>query len=678
MAKHDENLANFLTSKVGISGQHPMPWFVASQYFLNADFGDRPFSSEIERQRHFQVWWYLYRSRQFPVCWPEDDLHPNMRAFLYAPFSWFGDETYFDDQVRFCNVHYYTWALNDFLQNQYRLETHAERSRFLGWYYSYGRALNGVLTRDERKSLERVYGRFEGAFSRSLDGYLLSYLECAGVPWGSLENSSACERSIARYVFGGPMDTVFVMDDEWKNLFSSAIKIKEYPDLKVSFFEYLVFQSLNKDLGAPFVRADIHQQMRLILQTYSRLPNEVRLGLERDLASGSSNQVLPSRDERLSPTILPPNSSGGVTLFGFPFAELGLGEDIRMTASAIRAQNLPVSVVSFETESGQHPLSDQTVAGLHRPDIQYDVAILNAPMQYAAVHFSKTGDERFFSDRYLIGYSPWEFDRWKPELDFCFEFYKEIWAPSRFIQNAFRDHCRKPLLHMPLAVGLPEFTSLSREELGLPKEKFLFCFAFDFNSKVSRKNPWATLNAFKRAFVGNSDVGLVIKVMYTNSSDPAWRDFKQAVDLDPRIHLIDRTMSRSEILALLHASDAFVSLHRSEGFGRALAESMLLGKPVIATGYSGNMDFCSDQTCFLVDFKLVEVQPGEYSYAEGFLWADADVDHAAEQMRFVYNRSAQVNVMTQAAQRNIAENFSPEFLGQKYAQRVKQILEETK
>ena len=102
-------------------------------------------------------------------------------------------------------------------------------------------------------------------------------------------------------------------------------------------------------------------------------------------------------------------------------------------------------------------------------------------------------------------------------------------------------------------------------------------------------------------------------------------------------------MNRADLLGFLAASDAYVSLHRAEGFGLPLAEAMLLGKPAVATNYSGNLDFMTPRNSWLVDFRRVALDRGHRPYPAGGTWAEPDLDHAAEQMRHVYRHREDAN-----------------------------------
>jgi glycosyltransferase involved in cell wall biosynthesis len=253
-------------------------------------------------------------------------------------------------------------------------------------------------------------------------------------------------------------------------------------------------------------------------------------------------------------------------------------------------------------------------------------------MELASAHLGSA----FFEARYNIGYWAWELarfpDAWLP----AFRHFDEIWAPSRFIQQAVADRAQCPVVHMPLAVDFSATQPLPRRHFGLPERRLLFLFYFDFTSYAARKNPQGALAAFRRAFPDpdREGVGLVIKLNGMEQRPDDYARFRESLAEAPRgVTLLDRVMTDHEVRNLVRVCDCFVSLHRSEGFGRGLAEAMHYGKPVIGTGYSGNVDYMHPDNACLVDYVLVPVRPGEYPHAEGQHWADPDVEQAASYMR---------------------------------------------
>jgi hypothetical protein len=192
---------------------------------------------------------------------------------------------------------------------------------------------------------------------------------------------------------------------------------------------------------------------------------------------------------------------------------------------------------------------------------------------------------------------------------------------------------------------------------------------FDLQSSLHRKNPTALIEAFKMAFDDRDDVVLVLK--WTRSRDVELGVAVPRLDSDAKnIKVIDDVLEREEVNALLNMCDCYVSLHRSEGFGLPIAEAMILGKPVIVTAYSGNMDFTTPGNSLLVKYRMVDIAENYGPYKKGCLWADPDVQHAAELMRYVYENREAAREIGRRAQADILGSYHPSIAGQAMKDRL--------
>nr|WP_249172403.1 glycosyltransferase [Burkholderia dolosa] len=156
-------------------------------------------------------------------------------------------------------------------------------------------------------------------------------------------------------------------------------------------------------------------------------------------------------------------------------------------------------------------------------------------------------------------------------------------------------------------------------------------------------------------------------------SSPQWDAVLERVRNDPRVTIISEAFERERVIGLQSVCDCFVSLHRAEGFGRNIAEAMLLGKPVIASDFSGNRDFTTDATAFVVGGETVPVQPGEYSFGTGQFWWDADVAMAAEFMRRCIEDGAERDRRAANGKAYIIEHYAPAAVGRNYAERLRTL-----
>ncbi len=251
--------------------------------------------------------------------------------------------------------------------------------------------------------------------------------------------------------------------------------------------------------------------------------------------------------------------------------------------------------------------------------------------------------------------------------------FQEIWAPSRFIRDAFASRISIPIIHMPAGIRFPKPTRLSRAELGLPTEPFLFLFMFDMASLFQRKNPLAVIESFCRAVGRSRDVRLVIKVS-RGECDPAnLKLLREACD-DVDAILINRVMTRAESLGLLENCDCYISLHRSEGYGLTIAEAMSFGKPVIATGYSGNLDFTSPETARLVPYQLVALDRDFGPYMKGAFWADPSIEAASRDIRWMLDRPLERLALAERGQNEVRRLLSLKAFGQRMRERLQVIL----
>ncbi|MDT8398433.1 MAG: glycosyltransferase family 4 protein [Pseudomonadales bacterium] len=368
----------------------------------------------------------------------------------------------------------------------------------------------------------------------------------------------------------------------------------------------------------------------------------------------------------------------GMTLIGHPYAVLGRAEDIRTSACACDQAGIPFSLLNVHGDYGKQDADKHkdfpffqrvgSRAG-HRVNLFY----LNADEMQGALDV--LGPE-VFAGPYNIGCFAWELSRFPEAWVKAFEPLHELWAPTRFIQQALAEKTRLPVTLMPFAIEPGPAVNRQRPEIGLPDDKFVFLFFFDFRSYMQRKNPWAVLEAFFRAFPPGSSkaVHLLIKV---NGSEQKPDDYRSLMDSpylqDERVQIVDQVLDDQAIKTLVQLSDCFVSLHRSEGFGRGLAEAMYYGKPVIATAYSGNVDFMHPGNACLVNCALIPLAPDDYPHGAGQLWADADVDEAAWYMTKLVDDAAYARKIGERAADFIKEFHSYQAVGAHYRRRLLQL-----
>lgn len=362
---------------------------------------------------------------------------------------------------------------------------------------------------------------------------------------------------------------------------------------------------------------------------------------------------------------------GGVNIVGFAKGELGLGEDVRMAVRAFDAARLSCSVYNppYKIISRR---GDNTLDGRINPKPTYNANLVFLPGIETYRYYFQQGPA-LFNGRYNIGAWQWELPIWPQSLLRSLPLAQEFWSSSRFTMETMLSVAKVPVRFMPMVVEIPDFQPIGRASFGLPEDDYLFLYVFDGLSWGARKNPIAVLKAFTNAFPGKSDVRLVVKTMHATLEMPFWREIVRWAAADSRIMLINDVFTRAQVLALFDCCDAYVSLHRAEGFGRTIAEAMLLAKPVIATAWSGNVDFTTNETSYPISGNLIKVQQGEYVFWEGQHWCEPDVDEATEAMRRCTERPEEARALGLAAQRFMRTYYSAEAVGRNYRERLTEI-----
>ena len=358
-------------------------------------------------------------------------------------------------------------------------------------------------------------------------------------------------------------------------------------------------------------------------------------------------------------------SAPSVAVVGHPFGPLGISRVARCSFASFRAAGADVKLVDvWKPDPGSRARPAR--AGRR----QRDLADCNL--------FHLNGDEIDGALEHLGGLPNgsrnvicpmWELPRYPSEWARQLEQFDEVWAGSRFIADAIRPAVAMPVVHLPLATQLFPRPLRSRRYFGIPEGSYAFLFSFDMRSYVGRKNPWAVLSAFARFLVHRplAQACLVLKVHGTTHSPKLADELRRRIaELDARAVLIDRQMDENDAHALTYACDAYVSLHRAEGYGLALAEAMCLGKPVVATSYSGNMDFMAPDVARLIPYQLVPVPEGGYPHWRDQVWADPDIDAAAAAMLELYDDPDAGRRMGRRASEHMQAHFSFRATGLRY------------
>ena len=321
----------------------------------------------------------------------------------------------------------------------------------------------------------------------------------------------------------------------------------------------------------------------------------------------------------------------GVNLVGFLRAGFGIGEATRLFADALAGGGVPHATISLNHGDLQDMV--EVAGGADAPRFDTNLICVNA--DWLDLVTRRLGTD-FLRSRYTIGTWWWESNLLPEPLAQRIREFDELWVGSRFIADALSSYAQIPIRVFPLPISVPpEMPVPDRRELGLP-EGFLFMFSFDFNSTVERKNPAGVIEAFTRAFGPGEGPSLVIKTINGHRHLRELEELRALAAGRPDVLIVDRFLPAAERDVWARACDCYVSLHRCEGFGLTMAEAMALGKPVIATGYSANLDFMDPTNSRLVGYDEWLLTRPSGPYPAGTRWAQPDLDEAAAHMRQLY------------------------------------------
>ncbi len=362
----------------------------------------------------------------------------------------------------------------------------------------------------------------------------------------------------------------------------------------------------------------------------------------------------------------------GVNLIGFIRGEFGLGENARAYAHAMIDAGIPISLCDVDVGLS-HGCDDHSLDALISEKLPYSVSLVFVNPDVWRLVMDKISGLHTRS-HYVIACWFWELERVPDQWISTIAEVDEIMVTTGFVEQAFRQVTDKPIMRIPHPLRESAGSGLQRKDFGLSDEKFMFMASFDFNSFIARKNPFSVIEAFDKAFESERrDVQLLIKTSNGFRHLEALRQLLAAVKGDERIVVRDDVIDRAHLNALQRCCDVYVSLHRSEGLGLGLAECMALGKPVIATNWSGNLEFMDAGSAALVNSTMVPTMAGSYPDSEGQRWAEPDTEDAARWMRRLADDRDFARELGERGRKHALSILSPEAAMRKLCVRLRQI-----
>jgi glycosyltransferase involved in cell wall biosynthesis len=364
----------------------------------------------------------------------------------------------------------------------------------------------------------------------------------------------------------------------------------------------------------------------------------------------------------------------GFNVIAHASGHFGLAVAARNTLQMLVARGERIALLDVDAGGGRfgHDLTYRALETAKRP-LPWSVNLFHVNPPEAILQYIDQPHAISFAGRLNVAVPFWELPRlpwhnWGKMLDAV----DLVLAPSHYIRGIIERSCPSARVrHYPQAVFVPDGVSSDRSIWGLPSNAFVCFFGMDVSSDIMRKNPVAAFEAFRAAFPLGGEANVILAVKFSNA-DVAPRFMRDGAELtalfssDPRVRIFAGNLPYHEALSLTAACDACISLHRAEGLGLNLMQAMSLGKPVVATDWSGNTDYINSQNSCPVRYRMVPVQTDHPSYASaveeaGLQWADADVADAARWLRALYENVDTRHALGRAAAAHM-DNARTQFL----------------
>ena len=368
-----------------------------------------------------------------------------------------------------------------------------------------------------------------------------------------------------------------------------------------------------------------------------------------------------------------------LNLWGHLSGGFGLGEGARATARALKAAGVIVQWrdLPLSTHPNDQPLLDSSQKPL---PAAIDLIHTNPNVLQ---HTDGLLERLQLEAPLRIGYWAWELEQFPHGWERGFAGLDQLWCPSSFTATSLGLRSPVPVSPLPHLLDWARAERLRALRAATPRRgrPFTCLFAFDFWSTVGRKNPYGVVDAFQQAFPRrrswlqrSPEARLVLKLASSKQFPQATAALRERIASDSRISLISEHLSTQEFDALYASTDALVSLHRAEGFGLSLAEAMAAGIPVVATGYSGNLDFMPPGSAELIPYTLTPIRRTEGDYRAGWRWAEPDLESAARALRRLAEQPTQATILGERGRDAVREQLAPERLAAIVRQRLGTLL----
>lgn len=355
-----------------------------------------------------------------------------------------------------------------------------------------------------------------------------------------------------------------------------------------------------------------------------------------------------------------------LTYYGYIFDASGYGQAARAYIHALHRAGINLSVVDLNRHEKQ--VRDELIEGLLDKPVNTDFHLFHGiPPQWARLAFRMSN---------AIGMTVWETDAMPTQWRNILSHVMEVWLPCEFNIATFSRELRSPVFKLPHAILPTDFNGSVPEPhqfLKVSETDFVFYSIFEWQD---RKSPQGMMDAFLRAFSQQDEAVLLLKVnpQAAPVAERALHEARQKTRSAARVELRCQAWQDAQIEALHRRGDCYVSLHRGEGWGYPLFEAARRGTPVIATNYSGPLDYLSRENHYLVRCSVSPVRQPYVYYHPRMNWAEPDFTHATELMRAVFENRHAAKMLAGAAAERIRRDYSLEAIGNLARARLLELL----
>lgn len=363
---------------------------------------------------------------------------------------------------------------------------------------------------------------------------------------------------------------------------------------------------------------------------------------------------------------------------GHPFASVGMGEQMRSAVAALKAVHVPIKAFDvFRYAARIDPDHRALIEPIETLQLENGIRVfhingneIEAVLQHLAIAGHK------FNDGYNIVVPAWELPSYPSAWAKLVREFDEAWAISNYVKEIL-ERSNIKAFHVSQNVEIPTRPLLPRRYFGIRESAFVLLNFFDLSSYAQRKNPEAAVELFCRLRKSRpyDDLQLVFKVKDGDQQAENW--VPPHFDFPADTLTLRRPLSAYETHSLINCCDCLVSLHRAEGFGRGAGEAMFLGRLALATGWSGNLDYMTDQNSLLVNYSIVPTHPDAYPFAKGQHWAEPDIDHAFALLLRVIDDLDFGRRIAAIGRRDVIKRVAARPVGLAMAKRIREILHAT-